>query len=63
MLLKLRHLFIRVARSVCAECEVLVYKYTCGLAASAPLPSRTNVYSGGLPGNPRIASAGRADWV
>ena len=31
MPLKLHHLFIRVASSVCAECEVLVYTYTCGV--------------------------------
>ena len=31
MPLKLRHLFIRLARNVCVECEVLVYTYKCGV--------------------------------
>ena len=30
MPLKLRHLFVRVAPSVCMKFEVLVYTYTCG---------------------------------
>ena len=51
---------VRIVVHLTLPCELYVRRL---LAASAPLPSRTNVYSGGLPGNPRIASAGRADWV
>ena len=66
-----RHRADKPNRNVCLVCwpdsshlelstVVFVRRTASGayLAASARLPSRTNVYSGGLPGNPRIASAG-----
>ena len=41
MPLKLRHLFIRVARSVYEECEVLVYTSTCGVGVCGQPEARS----------------------
>ena len=41
MPLKLRHLFSGVARSVCVECEDLVYTYTCGIGVCGQPEARS----------------------